>query len=131
MGNIKIDAGKINSAIARSFDRVVDRVSESMDYAIDADLYDYPRTTKRRSGEIVKSPRNILDLGNLKDSKLITRSSSGNEAVISWEVPYAIAVHQGYTTKTGKDVPGRPWTEKGIEEADPITFFADALGREL
>lgn len=131
MANIKIDTAKINSAISSSFDRTVERTSEAMDYAIDADLYDYPRTTQRKSGEIVGSPRNLVDLGNLKDSKVVSRSSDGNAAEFSWSVDYSLAVHEGYTTKTGKDVPPRKWTEKGIEEADPITFFGDALGREL
>lgn len=131
MAKIKIDTKKLNSAIARSFDKTLDRLSESLDYAIDADLYEYPRTTKRKSGEIVSSPRNLVDLGNLRDSKVIARSSDGNAAEFSWDVPYSLAVHEGYTTKTGKDVPPRRWTEKGIEEADPITFFTDALAREL
>lgn len=131
MANIKIDTAKINRAIARSMDRTIERTSEAMDYAIDADLYDYPRTTQRKSGEIVSSPRNLVDLGDLKDSKVVARSSDGNTAEFSWDVPYSIAVHDGYTTKTGKDVPPRKWTEKGIEEADPITFFSDALAREL
>lgn len=131
MGNIKIDTAKINSAVSRAFDKTVDRLSESLDYAIDADLYEYPRTTRRKSGELAGSPRNLVDLGNLRDSKVIARSSDGLAAEFSWDVPYAIAVHEGYTTKTGKDVPPRRWTEKGIEEADPITFFSDALAREL
>lgn len=131
MGNIKIDTKKIDSAIARSFDKTVDRLSESFDYAIEADLYDYPRKTVRKSGEIAGSPRNIVDQADLLECKIVTRSSDGNGAEFSWDKDYSIAVHDGYTTKTGKDVPGRKWTEKGIEEADPITFFSDALGREL
>lgn len=131
MAKVKIDTAKINKAIARSMDRTVDRLSESFDYAIEADLYDYPRTTVRKSGEIVSSPRNIVDLGNLLESKVVSRSNDGRSAEFAWDVAYAIAVHDGYTTRTGKDVPPRKWTEKGIEEADPVTFFGDALGREL
>lgn len=112
-------------------DKTTDRLSEALDYAIDADLYNYPRTTQRKSGEIVNSPRNIVDLGNLRESKVVSRSNDGNAAEFSWDANYSLAVHEGYTTKTGKDVPPRKWTEKGIEEADPITFFGDALGREF
>lgn len=131
MGNIKIDTAKINKAIARSMDRTVDRLSEAFDYAIEADLYDYPRETRRKSGEIAGSPRNIVDQADLLGSKIVTRSSDGSSAEFSWDKDYAIAVHEGFTTKTGRDVPPRKWTEKGIEEADPITFFSEALGREL
>lgn len=131
MSKITLNLQAVDRAINRAFDRTTDRLSEAMDYAIDAGLYDYPRTTKRRSGEIVNYPRNIVDLGNLKDSKVVSRSNDGNAAEFSWDVPYSLAVHEGYTTKTGADVPPRRWTEKGIEEADPITFFGEALGREL
>lgn len=129
MGNIKIDRGKLNGVINRAFDKTTDRVSEAMDNAITDDIYDFPRETKRRNKTIVSSPRDIVDLGNLLDSKVVARSS--NSAELSWNVDYALGVHDGYTTKTGKDVPPRKWTEKGIEEADPITFFGEALGREM
>lgn len=129
MANIKIDTTKLNGIINRAFDRTTDRVSEAIDNAITDDIYDFPRETKRRNKSIASSPRDIVDLGNLLDSKVVARSS--NAAEFSWNVDYALGVYSGYTTKTGKDVPARKWTEKGIEEADPITFFGDALSREL
>lgn len=129
MANIKIDVNKLNGVVNRAFDKTVGRVSEAMDNAITDDIYDFPRETKRRNNTVVNSPRDLVDLGNLLDSKAIARSA--NAAEFSWNVDYSLGVHEGYTTKTGKDVPARKWTEKGIEEADPITFFGDALGREL
>lgn len=129
MANIKIDVNKLNAIVNRSFDRTIDRVSEAMDNAITDDIYDFPRETKRRNKTVATSPRDIVDLGNLLDSKEVARSA--NAAEFSWNVDYALGVHSGYTTKTGKDVPARKWTEKGIEEADPVAFFSDALGREL
>lgn len=36
---------------------------------IESPVYDWYGTTVRRSGEIVDSPRNIVDLGNLRDSQ--------------------------------------------------------------
>ena len=129
MGQVKIDTRKIDTVINKAFDITVERVSQSLDNAITDDTYEYPRATKRRNKTVVTSPRDILDLGNLLDSKAIARSA--NAAEFSWNVDYAAGVHEGYTTKTGKDVPSRPWTEKGIEEADPVAFFGDALSREL
>jgi hypothetical protein len=37
--------------------------------AIDAPVYRWPRKTRRSTGEVVTSPRNIVDTGELRDSQ--------------------------------------------------------------
>lgn len=37
--------------------------------AIEDPIWEWPRITHRRSGEVAGSPRNIVDLGNLRDSQ--------------------------------------------------------------
>lgn len=131
MSKIQIDTAKLDKAIAVTFDRTVERQSEAFDQAMSDDLYDWPRQTKRRNGEIAGSPRSIVDTGELKESKAIARSSSSQAAEFGWNTDYAAAVHNGCTLKNGTEIPPRPWTEKGIEIAQPIDFFARGLRRLL
>jgi len=131
MSKIRIDTAKLNKVISQAFDATVERLDHALDEAITDDLYEYPRTTKRRSGEIAGSPRNIVDLGNLKDSKVVARSSSSEVVEFSWQEPYSMAVHEGHTTKSGTEVPPRRWTEKGVEICDPAKVFGQELERRL
>lgn len=131
MANIKIDKQKIDKAISKAWDNTVDRMSQAMDDAIASETYQYPRTTKRRNKSIVTSPRDIIDLGNLYDSKEVARSSDGNAVEFSWNVSYAAALHEGYTTKSGASVPPRMWTEKAIEETNPQEVFEVQLRQYL
>lgn len=131
MANIKIDKQKIDKAISKAWDNTVDRMSQAMDDAIASDTYQYPRTTKRRNKSVVSSPRDIVDLGNLYDSKTVARSSDGNAAEFSWETPYSMAIHEGHTTKSGTEIPPRSWTEKAIEETNPQEVFEVQLRQYL
>lgn len=131
MANIKIDTQKLNKAIDRAFDATTDRMSQAFDDAIADKIYEYPRATKRRNKSVVTSPRDILDLGNLYDSKSIARSSDGNAVEFSWETPYSMAVHEGHTTKSGASVPPRRWTEKAMEETNLGEVFEVQLRQYL
>lgn len=129
MAEIRIDAQKLNGAINRAFDNTVDRMSQAFDDAIAAQIYDWPRPTKRKSGKTVTSPRDIIDTGALLESKAITRSA--NAAEFSWDVNHAIAVHEGATLRSGTELPARPWTEVALEEVNPVEVFQQELERRL
>jgi hypothetical protein len=68
-----------------------------------------------------------VDTGELLDSKVISRSSTSNAVEFSWEAEHAIYQHEGYTTKSGLDVPARPFTELGLEIAQPVEVFTKTL----
>lgn len=131
MAKVKIDPSKIALAIALAFDNTVDQMSQAFDEAIETELYNYPRVTHRRSGEIVSSPRNIVDTGELLESKVVARSSSSMSAKFTWEASHSIYAHEGYTTRSGAEVPPRRWTEKGLEVCDPKQAFEQRLRRQL
>lgn len=131
MGKIKLDPAKLNKAIANSFDHTIDKFSDALDEAMEDNWYDWIGETKRRNGEIVNAPRNIIDTGALIESKAIARSSTGNSVEFSWDVPYAAAVHEGCTLRNGTELPARPWTKKAIEISDPSYVFDQALRRQL
>lgn len=62
------------------------------------------------------SPRDIVDTGALRQSYLREVINRNGSSVIkhAWKVPYANAVHDGYTLANGTRVPPRPWTQEPI-----------------
>lgn len=82
-------------------------------------------TTRRKNGEQVTQPRDIVDTGELLQSKQrIVAGRAAQEFV--WEAEHAQGVHDGYTNKNGTRMPARPWTEETIGEFDTVI---EAIGR--
>lgn len=57
------------TALRAAFEMTAMDFGEALKGAIKGDYYSWPRRTRRRSGERVGSPRNIVDLGNLLESQ--------------------------------------------------------------
>lgn len=131
MGKFKIDKGKLKTAITNAFDTTVEAQSEAFDRAITAEVYPWPNTTVRVNGDTVVSPRDLVDTGELLNSKVIARDSSENAAEFSWEAQHALYVHQGVTLLSGAELPGRDWTTPAITDCDPKEVFERELKRNL
>ncbi len=91
--------------------------------------WQWPRKTKRRVG-IVGSPRNIVDIGTLRQSFAY---SSPNPYTLEarWSAGYATAVHEGARLRNGTILPARPWTDavSGAVQAPGIPVYP--LGQKL
>ncbi|QLE42216.1 hypothetical protein FD723_18525 [Nostoc sp. C052] len=129
MGKINIDLNKINSAINKAFDVVVGAQGEAFQNAIASDIWEWPRETLRQNGDLVGSPRNILDSEELYNSLVITRNA--NAAEYTWESDHAAIVHDGATTKNGTELPARPWTKVGLKECDAAGIMQKQLNKYL
>ena len=82
--------------------------------------WQWPRETKRRVGT-VGSPRNIVDIGTLRQS--FAYSSPNPYALEArWSANYATAVHEGARLRNGTILPARPWTDavRGTVQASGI-----------
>lgn len=120
---------QVISAASNAFQKAVEHYGE-----VNKQVIESPRSwpgnwgiTYRRSGEVVVGGfRNIVDLGNLKDSQKITFVNPFL-ATIEWdgkgETP-APLVHEGYFTSTGKEIPARPWTRYALLESEIEAVFA-------
>lgn len=98
------------------------------------DRWPYNGETKRKNGQVVGSPRDIFDLGELyrsgRDSFSITQG--GNDITASWDWDaenssgraYAWYVHEGLGTNRSP----RPWTDV-FQQQD--LFDGSAVGNEL
>ncbi|MEB3275407.1 MAG: hypothetical protein VKM92_00420 [Cyanobacteriota bacterium] len=99
--------------------------------------FTWPRTTRRRNGQQVSSPRDIYDTGEFDRSQ--TLSTGGrNRLTFRWNptsdsgFPYARVIFTGYTTSKGTVVPGRDWITPALTNQPPARFFAEqwaSLGR--
>ncbi|HYX18334.1 MAG TPA: hypothetical protein VE944_29005 [Nostoc sp.] len=129
MPKINIDFSKLNSVINKAFDVVVEAQGEAFQNAIASDIWEWPRETLRQNSDIVSSPRDIYDTGELYDSLVIARTA--NAAEYTWEADYAAIVHDGATTKNGTELPARPWTHVGLEECNAAEIMQQQLNKYL
>lgn len=121
--------GEMDRMLARivqdTFTELIGRYQESFD----ATAWPWPRETRRRVGT-VGSPRNITDIGTLKQS---FHYSSPNPYVLEarWSANYATAVHEGARLRNGTILPARPWTSavNGTVQASGIPAYP--LGDKL
>jgi hypothetical protein len=97
--------------------------------ALRKQAYDWPRDTERSNGQVVGSPRNIIDSGALAQQQQAP-DIRGMTAVYRNTSPYAVAVHEGATLSNGTILPARPWTGAvlGTEPVDGIPVY-DAKAR--
>ncbi|WP_445634514.1 HK97 gp10 family phage protein [Nostoc sp. DSM 114161] len=129
MSKINIDVAKLNSIINHAFDVAVEAQDEAFQNAIASDIWEWPRETLRNNGDLVTSPRNIIDEEELIDSLVISRTA--NAAQFTWESDHAAIVHDGATTKNGTELPARPWTKIGLEECDAAGIMQQQLNKLL
>ena len=96
--------------------------------------FSWPRATKRRNGQTVSSPRDIVDLGGLLRSQRRDRPSA-TQLRFTWEPKskdgfmYAGLILSGYTTSKGTLVPGRNWIKPALEKQPLDRFFAEQWRR--
>jgi hypothetical protein len=125
----KIDFNKINNAINRSVHETVDALSDAYDDAMTDKVWAWDGITHRKNGEVVGSPRNILDTEELINSKIIVRS--GNNAKIEWTADHSTIVHDGATLRNGTELAARPWTKLAAERFNASEFMQKKLNRNL
>jgi hypothetical protein len=123
---ININLSRVNQKISNAFERTSDRFSDVLQEMITSVIWDWNNVTYRRNGDVVFTPRDIVDLGGLRDSQSL-EFPTDLKANFSYSVVYAIAVHEGYITKKGNYIPGRPWTEEATRRFDFVATFSDVF----
>ena len=48
-------------------------------------------------------------------------------SVHTWDTPYAAGVHEGMTSKSGNDLPPRPWVNHTIDNHDLLAIYAESF----
>lgn len=124
---IRVERRDINSlqrlygVNTRVFERLMDWADQDFDQQITEDQWAWREgvITRRKNGEQVTQPRDIVDMGELLRSK--TRVVTGRSSQeFLWGAEHAQGVHDGYTGRSGIRMPARPWTEETIDELDTV-----------
>ena len=122
----------LEGAFGRIFQEAMDWAAEDFQEEIKAVKWDWPRKTKRRNKSTVGSPRDIVDLGGLVNSQKRENMSEDQTAFV-WTggegESYALEVHDGYSSKAGNRVEGRPFTEETIAKLDKV--IGELVSREI
>jgi hypothetical protein len=117
--------GKLQEITRNTFAELFGRYQASFNPS----AWNWPRETQRRVGT-VGSPRNIVDIGTLRQSGTYTFPDAYSMEA-RWSAQYATAVHQGARLRNGTILPARPWTDavRGTVQAPGIPVFP--LGQRL
>ena len=115
---------KIIEDIEDSFAEIYDQLSSKLDEIIETE------------GEFEGVPGDIVDTGQLKDSK----EGLQEKRQISFEYDpvnpddgyhYAEAVYSGFFAHGGtKYIPARRWTDRAVKKLDPTQVLADSLSEK-
>lgn len=119
--DVNINTARLQSAIASAFQETVLIMDAEFSKAITDPVWPWPY------GD---SPRNIVDTGRLRLSQQVPLIRDGS-AIFEWASEYAIYVHQGYVTRNGNELPGRPWTKRALQKRNPSKVFSKLLETKL
>lgn len=119
---IKFNTVQLLGAAEEAFKSVNEAAGVQFTRRITENRWEWPREP---------SPRDIVDLGQLRDSYKGPRMIEPTLAEHAWPVDYAMAVHEGANIKNawGRGIrvtlPARPWVTTTLKEWD----FAAAYGK--
>lgn len=108
----------------RTFDLAMDWADKDFDQQMASEKWQWENSdpqnrTRRKNGQVVGSPRDIIDTGDLLQSKRRNEIKRGITEFV-WEDEVAELVHDGGTLKNGGAYPARPWTEPTLNEIEQV-----------
>ena len=89
---VKINPQRLLRTAEPALKRTVERLGTAIQAGFDDPSYAWPGVTKRRSGELAGTTRNVIDLGSLKGSQTAPVKVGRGHYRISWESDHAAAV---------------------------------------
>lgn len=116
------DLRQLRGINRRTFDLAMDWADGDFDEQMQAVKWDWKGqdvVTRRKNGEKVTEPRNIIDEGDLLASKR-RNEIRGGVTEFTWEDEVAELVHDGGRAKNGTAYPARPWTEPTLNDIDNV-----------
>jgi hypothetical protein len=110
---------------------ILTRYAKALDDQFKAEIKDpqfnWPRATRRRNGQTVTSPRNIVDSGAFLRSQTRTRVSA-TQIKFQWGGAYGVN-YAGIILEGKTGYPGRDWIKPGLDAVPLEQFFARAWAR--
>lgn len=121
-----------NRLLVKGFQGAVQNYAAQARKEITSSKWEHPRDTVRSNGQVVGSPRDIVDSGKLRGSQQPPKFSQGGMAAsIEWTAEYALYVHEGVTYQNGTSTPPKRWTESALTMVDENGSIQDAFDEAL
>lgn len=137
------------NATVRALENLVQEAFETVALGLDAEFanqisdvkWSWPNETIRErniagSGLTVRTPRNIIDTGNLDAS--VQLSKSRYEWMWVWDpvdplsgFHYGLVVHEGATLRNGGKIKARPWVREGVIRYNPYLKFEQEVRKRV
>jgi hypothetical protein len=92
----------LQPAVDRALRGAVTQLGTAIQTGFDQQVYGWPVITKRRSGELAGTVRDVVDRGTLKGSQTAPFQVRPGVWAIEWTTPYANAVFLGAVLKGRK-----------------------------
>lgn len=141
----KLNYGPIIDAGIQKGNQIIQtQLTKALNDAMESSIWKWTPgvTTNRKNGELIESPRNIIDTGALQNS--LRFNIKGNSVDFAYREPYSRLVHWGgyiqpYGNPNAKKVyvPGRPWItsvlngENGFEAFPFKEIWSEAIKKEF
>jgi hypothetical protein len=119
----KSHSDRFKSKVQHAFHNTADRFGGEMTKAIDSKIYHWGNRTRRKSGELVYTPRNIVDTGNLRNRRIDISSIDRREYI--YLADYASDVLNGYIDEYGNPKPPRNWVRVAVNSHDWAAVFGE------
>lgn len=100
---MKINAAKLNRAIQKGFQQTVEDFAAQCTEEIESEKWQWDGITFRSNGQVVSSPRDIVDNEDLKNSQFIDTES--NPARVGYSAEHSEKVHEGSPADNHPDRP--------------------------
>lgn len=126
MANLVLDRNSFERGLSRGLSLFAGDLDRFLRDAIESPLYPWPGFTQRRSGERVGSPRNIVDLGQFRDSQQYSFPSPLT-ILFTWTAPHSVLVFEGFTTRSGNVYPPRNPVLQVVNTVDLAVVLAARL----
>jgi hypothetical protein len=120
----------IESIMIDSLEAIVPELDTAFTQALSDKAYAWPGRTVRSNGQVVSSPRDIIDTGELDSSQRLARESR-TAWRWDWTAGHALLVHEGATLRGGGVYPARRWTGRAVLQYKPYVKFAREVAKRV
>lgn len=120
-----IDDSELDRAITKAFYATAQTLAAASVNQLESSVWQWPRFTQRRNGEIAGLVRDRVDTGALRDADRLDLISPDRADIVN-DAPYASAVALGTSR-----MPGTNWMTAAVEAVDPLETFTKALRKQL
>jgi hypothetical protein len=119
-----MDFTALDLALQSALEDIAQPYGEALRAANEAIVYEWPRQTFRSNGQLVGSPRNIVDTGAHRDSQSL--EIGDGELVFTWNTPYSAEIYTGT-----QDRPPRRWDQVAQDSFNIEQEYANALEKRV